>query len=354
MSSGHIASISIPQVKRDIYRGIVDCNARGLGQTVKWLTEMNHCLGEPMAHGSRPPGQARAPPRPNNATVDTDADNSDMIDISSDKTHRKREPNVSDANAGGADSAAASTDADDSVAGAAPAMPSAGLLTDAERNPKLVGVAANELDTYQMAKSYFDCREYKRAAYYTEHCKSPVPQFLFLYATYMAKEKQRLDNMADSSNLHKPSTSNKDVQELVQMMRSMHAQRKLDGYGLYLYGVILKRVDLIDAATRVLEEAVTMVPTLWAAWLELAPLVTDRAALVRVQPLIEGHWMGAIFYGHCLIVMFQNDAALRVFDDLKEAGFARSKFITSQMAMAYHNKRSEYALANWVCDCLWN
>lgn len=278
MDSDKIAAISIPQVKRDLYRAIVDCSARGLMHSVKWLSELNHCLIDPTAAASYVPDPATTNPMT--------------------------------------------------------------PLTYAERNPTLTGIAARELDTYQMAKSYFDCREYKRAAYYTEPCTSPVPHFLFLYATYMAKEKQRLDSMVDMAKFHRAGTSNADVQELVTQMRSLHAQGKLDGYGLYLYGLVLKRAQLNDEATSALQEALHIVPTLWSAWEELAPLVADRAALDGMRILIERHWMGSIFYAYCLLCLLCNEDALRVFEDLQEAGFEKSAFITAQMATAYHNLRS--------------
>lgn len=341
MSSANIAAISIAQVKRDIYQGIVDCSARGLIQTAKWLSEVNFGLVDPTTINIANNNAATrlinlATPKP--ATLTEAVNITNLGSSSIKKPRQKTAGNITTA------AAAASNIADDgdgNETNTPTTAASAAPLTDADRNPPLLGVDAAETDAYYMAKTFFDCREYTRAAHFTEKCKSPVPQFLHLYALYMAKEKRRLDHLTDSSNLHRPGTSTKDIQELVNTMRAMHAQRKLDGYGLYLYGVVLKRIDLIDAATRVLEEAVRLVPTLWAAWLELAPLITDRAGLMRLLSLGGTHWMGYIFHAHCLIVLFQNDEGLRVFEDLQAVGFARSTYITSQMAIAYHNKRSE-------------
>ena len=40
----------------------------------------------------------------------------------------------------------------------------------------------SELDTYNLAKSYFDLKEYDRAAYFTRDIASPLCLFLHLYS----------------------------------------------------------------------------------------------------------------------------------------------------------------------------
>ena len=66
----------------------------------------------------------------------------------------------------------------------------AGYLLEAD-------IAPSELDRYYMAKAYFDCREYDRAAFFLADCQSPVPRFLRYYATYMAREKRKLEKLVD-------------------------------------------------------------------------------------------------------------------------------------------------------------
>lgn len=116
---------------------------------------------------------------------------------------------------------------------------------------------------------------------------------------------------------------------------------------MYLFGVVLKRIDLPEAAVRVLSEAVRNTPTLWSAWFELAPLITDREKLARLD--LPDHWMRHIFTAHCLVDLFQNDEGLQMFEELQAVGFVRSTYITSQMAIAYHNKRSK-SIPGSVCD----
>ncbi|KAF0291801.1 Cell division cycle protein 23 [Amphibalanus amphitrite] len=56
-----------------------------------------------------------------------------------------------------------------------------------------------------------------------------------------------------------------------------------DGFISYLYGVVLRRLELRAPAVRALTDAVRRQPLLWQAWLELAALVTDREMLARLQ-----------------------------------------------------------------------
>ncbi|KAG5676594.1 hypothetical protein PVAND_006417 [Polypedilum vanderplanki] len=72
-----------------------------------------------------------------------------------------------------------------------------------------------EFDSYMLAKTYFDCREYDRAAYFTRNSISPVPRFIYLYSMYMAKEKKRLDNSPDNATLLTGNAHLKDLSELM-------------------------------------------------------------------------------------------------------------------------------------------
>lgn len=48
-----------------------------------------------------------------------------------------------------------------------------------------------DFDNFCMAKTYFDLREYDRAAFFTEKCTSPKVSFLHLYAKYMVSSKKK-------------------------------------------------------------------------------------------------------------------------------------------------------------------
>lgn len=51
---------------------------------------------------------------------------------------------------------------------------------------------ARDLDAYTLAKSYFDLKEYDRAAYFLRGCKSQKAYFLYMYSRYLVRQKGRL------------------------------------------------------------------------------------------------------------------------------------------------------------------
>lgn len=199
----------------------------------------------------------------------------------------------------------------------------------------MTGISPNEYDNYFLAKTYFDCKEYDRAAYFTSSCTSPVPRFLNLYSMYMAKEKKRLDNTPDNAtNL---SGNSKDLTELMSILHEEYNQKNLDGYGMYLYGVVLKKLDLIPTAITVFLESVHLEPTLWSSWIELAPLIQDAEQLRSLA--LPKHWIKSFFIGHTFIEIFVNENGINLFEEIQQAGFEKSIYVTSQIAIAYHNKR---------------
>lgn len=201
------------------------------------------------------------------------------------------------------------------------------------------GIAVNELDRYYMAKSYFDCREYDRAAYFLSDCQSPVPKFLHYYSTYMAREKRKLDNLTEDLIIECNTTSpnlDRGLTDLMDTLKVEHNDNKLDGYCLYLYGVVLKKLDLTEQAIDVFLEAVRQVPMLWAAWYELALVINDRQRLYRLA--VPQHWMRHIFYAHTLVELALNDEGIKMYEDLEAAGFS-CFYTTSQLAIAYLSNR---------------
>lgn len=211
-------------------------------------------------------------------------------------------------------------------------------LTKVIQDTYVADIAENERNSYQLARSYFDLREYERAAFFIGDAESPVPKFLHMYSLYMGKEKRRLNNMTDMANLSESGQS-RDQSDLLMTLKRLYGQRKLDGYCLYLYGIVLKKLDLKEMAVTILVEAINAAPLLWGAYVELTPLLTNKEHLQSLN--LPNHWMKSIFTAHAYIELFLNDEGLKLYEDLQEAGFKNCIYITAQMAQAYHNKRSE-------------
>lgn len=197
-------------------------------------------------------------------------------------------------------------------------------------------VGLEEYDSYLLAKSNFDLKEYDRAAFYTEKCQTPCTRFLHLYSRFFSLEKKKLDNVSELYSGPGPRLVS-ELSRLCTELRADYLRNNLDSYSLYLYGVVLKRLDLLDDARRVLVESITLEPMHWGAWLELTNLITDRVKLRTLE--LPDHWMKHFFMAHAYLEQQMNDEALEIYTELENLGFSGSSYLLAQKAIVFHNKR---------------
>uniref|UniRef100_A0A8C6Y362 Cyclosome subunit 8 n=1 Tax=Naja naja TaxID=35670 RepID=A0A8C6Y362_NAJNA len=204
--------------------------------------------------------------------------------------------------------------------------------------PELTEEDACDLDAYTLAKSYFDLKEYDRAAYFLRNCKSPKAYFLYMYSRYLSGEKKKDDETVDSLGpLEKGQVKNEVLRELRVELSKKHKARELDGFGLYLYGVVLRKLDLVKEAIDVFVEATHILPLHWGAWLELCNLITDKETLKFLS--LPDTWMKEFFLAHIYTELQLIEEALQKYQSLIDVGFSKSTYIISQIAVAYHNIR---------------
>ncbi|XP_031618954.1 cell division cycle protein 23 homolog [Contarinia nasturtii] len=271
--SAPLFNVSLNQIKRDIQLTQIECRKRGLTHTAVWLAELKLGLDPDLLKES--------------ASL----------------------------------SSSSSTES----------------LLDAMKNCYTDGIAEKERDVYDLARNYYDAREYDRAAHIIRYAESPVPRFLYYYCMYMSKEKKRLDNMTDKANLIE-SGQFRDLSDLMVKLRSLHSKRKLDAFCLYLYGVVLKKLDLKELAVTVLVESINAMPTLWCSYMELVPLLADKDEIYSVN--IPNHWMKAIFLAHAHVELLLSDKGIKLYNELQKSGFKNSTYMVAQIGKAFHNKRS--------------
>ncbi|XP_047471671.1 cell division cycle protein 23 homolog [Penaeus chinensis] len=203
----------------------------------------------------------------------------------------------------------------------------------------------DELDHYHLAKSYFDLKEYDRCAYFTEDCTTDLGKFLHLYSQYLSGEKKKNEDIVDplvTNDQHKGAYL-KDLHTELSKMYNQHSsapessEGEMDAWLLWLYGVVLKRLDLTRQAVEVLCQALHLEPLHWGAWLELAALITDREMLSTLK--LPDHWMRKLFLAHTYLELQLNDEALEIYTGLQEAGLSHSTYIMAQVAITHHNQR---------------
>jgi len=195
---------------------------------------------------------------------------------------------------------------------------------------------SEEEDAFMLAKSYFDLKEYDRAAFFSKSLHDSRGRFLHFYSRYMSSEKKRLDDMAENSN--NPDQNQLTVlRQIRSELEKLHSKEDLDAYNLYIYGVVLKKLSISDLATKVLLQSIAKEPLHWGCWLELSSLITTRDKLYSLS--LSDCWVSHLFTAHTYLELQQNDEAIQIYFALNTAGLHNSTYIMAQIAIAYHNLR---------------
>lgn len=199
---------------------------------------------------------------------------------------------------------------------------------------------------YYLAKSCFDLFEYDRAAHFAKNSSAPEAVFLYFYGRYMSAEKKRLDLMAESNSASGNATATSisvDVSlNLFSELRVELSTSYLSGelndqsYILYVYAIVLLKLDLNTEAMEVLCRSVKADTLNWASWHQLALIIDDKSQLDDIE--LPSHWFKKFFLGAVYLELQLNDEALSIYDSLLET-FKESNYIFSQVAIAKHNLR---------------
>ncbi|KAK7830228.1 anaphase-promoting complex subunit 8 [Quercus suber] len=149
-------------------------------------------------------------------------------------------------------------------------------------------------DFYLLAKSYFDCREYRRAAHVLRDQTGKKSVFLRCYALYLAGEKRKEEEVIELEGpLGKSDSVNRELVSLERELSTLRKNGSIDPFGLYLYGLVLKEKGSENVARTVLVESVNSYPWNWNAWSELQSLCTTIDTLNSLN--LNNHWMKDFF-----------------------------------------------------------
>ncbi|GAB4845596.1 anaphase-promoting complex component apc8 [Ancistrocladus abbreviatus] len=192
-------------------------------------------------------------------------------------------------------------------------------------------------DCYLLAKSYFDCKEYRRAAHVLRDQSGRKAVFLRCYALYLAGEKRKEEEMIELEGpLGKSDTVNR---ELVSLERELSALRKkgtIGPFGLYLYGLVLKEKGNENHARAILLESVNSYPWNWNAWTELQSLCTRIDILNSLN--LTNHWMKDFFLASAYHELRMHKESLEKYEYLQRT-FCFSNYLHAQIAKVQYNLR---------------
>ncbi|KAL8140764.1 hypothetical protein V2J09_006785 [Rumex salicifolius] len=196
---------------------------------------------------------------------------------------------------------------------------------------------AIESDFYLLAKSYFDCKEYKRAAHVLREQASPKSIFLRFYALFLAGEKRKDEEMIELEGaLGKSDAVNRELVSLERELSALLKKGTLDPFGMYLYGLVLKGKGNENHARTVLVESVNSYPWNWSAWMELQSLCTSTTILNSLN--LNNNWMKDFFLASASYELRLHKESLSRYENLQKT-FGSSNYVRAQLAKVQYNLR---------------
>lgn len=208
--------------------------------------------------------------------------------------------------------------------------------------PSLMGLEEFDYDPvdsdfYLLAKSYFDCREFRRAAHVLRDQTGKKDVFLRCYALYLAGEKRKEEEVIEFEGpLGKSDVVNRELVSLERELSTLRKNGTIDPFGLYIYGLVLKEKGNENLARSVLVESVNIYPWNWSAWSELQALCTTIEALNGLN--VNNHWMKDFFLASAYQELRLHNESLAKYEYL-QGTFAFSNYIQAQIAKAQYNLR---------------
>ncbi|GBG64532.1 hypothetical protein CBR_g45228 [Chara braunii] len=195
-----------------------------------------------------------------------------------------------------------------------------------------------ESDVFLLGKSYFDMKEYRRAAHALRGLPGKKAFFLRSYAMYLAGEKRKEEEAVEMAGpLGKSEVVNRELAALESELGRNYEQDQLDAFGMYLYGVVLHQRERKAEARMVLCASVNSYPLNWSTWAELQAICTEPETLPNLS--LNEHWMKYFFLASVYLDLQKNKEGLHQYQ-LLLADFPRSEYILAQTATAQYNLRS--------------
>lgn len=218
-------------------------------------------------------------------------------------------------------------------------------------------VEKEKTDRFLMAKSYFDLGEFQRAAFVLNPLKGELDSYeLFLrcYALFLAGEKTKEQQALELNDpLEQLKVVNPGLQSLHMELLSMYQRGRLDAFGLYIFGVVLKELSLFDGddgAYHVLCESVRIFPWNWSAWLDISEICAKNPKVYACSNTLldtsqndigsdnPAPWTRDLFLVHNWIQIGgvpECNEALHTLNSVREL-FPNSTHVLSQSALAKH------------------
>ncbi|KAG0315645.1 anaphase-promoting complex component apc8 [Dissophora globulifera] len=203
------------------------------------------------------------------------------------------------------------------------------------------GADLSDFDTYLMAKSFFDLKEFDRCASVLEGCAGNKSRFLRLYSKYLVGEKRReQDTREVLGPMDNGMAVNKELEKIDSELADPYESGELDAFCKYLYGIVLIKQQRKSLAATVLLDSVKQYPYNWSAWLDLGSCLPSYAAVAKIESELPASFMTTSFLTHVTLERFsdQDESGAAWLQTLSDA-FPKSAFVKSQRAIALYHAR---------------
>ena len=180
--------------------------------------------------------------------------------------------------------------------------------------------------------------EFKRTVYFTKDSVNSETKFLYFYSRYLSTEKKRLDRMVETDCLATDSSIKlfTELKNELQELYSYDKDFKTDSYLLYVYAIVLLKLEFNCQAMDVLSNSIVIDPLNWCSWHQLSLIIDDKSQLDSLS--LPDHWFKKLFLGAVYLELQFNEEALSIYRCLQQ-WFTSCNYLLSQIAIAKHNLR---------------
>ena len=152
------------------------------------------------------------------------------------------------------------------------------------------------------------------------------------------------------------------LSQLVEELAAAYDSNKLDAFGLYVYGLVLKEAKTEKLQSNhtphaILVESILQFPYNWSAWLDLSDVALQDTSIEQqveqaLQPTLAAHYMYHFFCAHSMAEHHQahEDALIlyeRLYEPIPGQRLFQSSYLKSQLGVVHYHLR-EFELAQ---DC---
>lgn len=128
---------------------------------------------------------------------------------------------------------------------------------------------------------------------------------------------------------------NRNLDSVYNELKPLASEGKLDGFCMYLLGVICKSKGSKEEAIQAFIHSVRLYPCNWSAWLDLSKLCNEREEVDNFD--LPDHWMTDWFMAHLLLDLQKNDESLEIYQRLSSR-FGECSYILAQKALNNYYK----------------